>query len=144
MSIFKLPKQLKPIPPDVHIDTVGEFEIFRKGDLYIVEQPIHALKTSTRSAFRTLLDAYIYSKNWQGIPYEPITFTAYEERRKMYTIVLRDIMGETYFQERTDTNDIDRHMKEKYDADLYIDGVYIPNAPQNSQERLFVSIDMTE
>ena len=62
----------------------------------------------------------------------------------MYTIVLRDAMGKTYFQERTDTNDIDRHMKGQYDADLYIDGVYIPNAPQNSQERLFVSIDMTE
>ena len=86
MSIFKLPRQLKPIPPDVHIDTVGEFEIFRKGELYIVEQPSHPLKTGTRSTFRTLLDAYMYAKNWQGIPYEPITFhlspTAYEEKRQ--------------------------------------------------------------
>ena len=86
MSIFKLPKQLKPIPPDVHIDTVGEFDIFRKGELYIVEQPSHPLKTGTRSTFRTLLEAYIYAKNWQGIPYEPITFhlspTAYEEKRR--------------------------------------------------------------
>ena len=86
MSIFKLPKQTKPIPPDVHIDTVGEFEIFRKGELYIVQQPRTTLKQNTRTAFRTLLEAYMYAKNWQGIPYEPITFhlspTAYEEKRQ--------------------------------------------------------------
>ena len=62
----------------------------------------------------------------------------------MYSITLEEVTGKAHLQAKTDTNDIDRHMKEVYDADLFCDGVYIPNAPANQGERLFVSVDMTE
>ena len=63
----------------------------------------------------------------------------------MYHITLGEIGGKTHFQESADCADIDRYMKEKYDADLFCDGVYIPNdtAGENG-ERLYVEIDMTE
>ena len=89
MPIITLPREKKPIPPDVHIETVGEFEIYHKGDLYIVEQPPHPIRRQTRTAFRTLEEARIYSKNWQGIPYDPIILqlspTARAEYRKAKT-----------------------------------------------------------
>ena len=62
----------------------------------------------------------------------------------MYHITLQEVTGKTHFQESINVNDIDRYMLDRYDASLYSDGVYIPNPPQNQQERLFVEIDMTE